>query len=120
LYTRKTQIHLVKKMLLIILPLIWACFAVYAVWYSTSAKQYASITRTEARTLWHIHKQNVHCNGKKCKEIRRGNKIVGFECECGYKHFQKRPIVGGAPAWNRKFDDPDYSAFDSLHTTYKS
>jgi hypothetical protein len=104
----------------IIIPLAWACFAVYAVWYFTSAKHCVPITRTEARALWHIHKQNVHCNGKKCTEIRRRDQIVGFECECGYKHFQKRPIVGSTPACKRKMEDSDYSAFDSLHTTYKS
>jgi hypothetical protein len=132
LYTRKTKIHVVKSMietmvanvigniLQILLPTIWAFFAVYAIWYSTSAKCCVPITRNEARALWHIHKQNAGCNGKKCKEIKRGGNIVGFECTCGYRHFQKRPIVGSAPASSVKFEDPECSAFDSLHTTYKS
>jgi hypothetical protein len=30
--------------------------------------------------------------------IKRGNKIIGFECECGFRHIQRRPIVAGAPA----------------------
>jgi hypothetical protein len=120
LYTSTTQIQLVKNMLEILVPAIWTCFAVYTTWYFTSAKHYVPITRTEARALWHIHKQNVQCRGKKCKEIRRRSKIVGFECECGYKHFQKRPIVGNAPAGNVRLESPEYSAFDSLHTTYKS
>jgi hypothetical protein len=107
-------------MLPIFVPLAWACFAVYAIWYFTSAKHYAPITRAEARALWHIHRQNVRCNGRKCREIRRRDKIVGFECECGYRHFQKRPIIGSAPACNTKFEDSEYSALDSLHSTYKS
>lgn len=120
MYTRKTQIQLVKNMLQILVPAIWTCLAVYVVWYFTAAKHYAPITRTEAKALWHIHKQNVRCNGRKCKEIRRRDKIVGFECDCGYKHIQKRPIVGNTPARNTKLEGSEYSAFDSLHTTYKS
>jgi hypothetical protein len=111
---------MVKDMLQILVPVMWTCFGVYIVWYYTSAKHYAPITRTEARALWHIHKHTVGCNGRKCKEIRRRDRIVGFECDCGYKHIQKRPIIGSDPARNIKLEGPEYSAFDSLHTTYKS
>jgi hypothetical protein len=107
-------------MLEILVPAVWACFAAYSAWYITSVKRYAPITRGEARALWHIHKQSARCQAKKCKEITRGGKVVGFECDCGYKHFQKRPIVGNASVCNIKMEDPDSSAFDSLHTTYKS
>ncbi|MGB9693363.1 MAG: hypothetical protein ACPLYF_00800, partial [Fervidobacterium sp.] len=30
--------------------------------------------------------------------IKRRGKIIGFKCECGYKHIQKRPIVASTPA----------------------
>jgi hypothetical protein len=111
---------MIENMLQIFLPSIWACFAAYGIWYLTSAKHYVPITGNEARALWHIHKQNVPCNAKKCKEIRRGGKIVGFECACGYKQVQERPIVGSLPSSKIKFEDPECSTFDSLHTTYKS
>ena len=104
----------------VLFPTVWACFAVYAVWYSTSAKRYVPITRLEAKALWHIHKQTIRCGAKKCKEIKCGGKIVGFECACGYRHYQKRPLVGSAPAAAIKHEDPECSTFDSLHTTYKS
>lgn len=120
MYTRKTNIHLVKKMLEILVYSIWTCFAVYSIWYLTSAKRYAPITRAEARALWHIHRQNSKCHTRKCKEIRRGGRIVGFECGCGYKHYQRRPMVGNGPASTIRLEDPEYSAFDALHTTYKS
>ena len=106
-------------MIEVLFPTVWACLVVYTLWFSTSAKRYVPITRIEARALWHIHKQTIRCGGKKCKEIKRGGKIVGFECACGYKHYQKRPIIGSAPAALIKREDPDGSAFDSLHTTYK-
>ena len=111
---------MIENMVQILFPTMWACFAVYIMWYVTSAKHCVPITRTEAKALWHIHKQSVRCNGKKCKEIKRRGQIVGFECACGYKHFQKRPIVGSTPPGGAiKFEDPESSAFDSLHTTYK-
>ncbi|MGC8895880.1 MAG: hypothetical protein ACP5LB_03800 [Candidatus Bathyarchaeia archaeon] len=75
----------------------WTTFIVYATWYFTSAKDYAPLTTYEAKILWKIHKQNIGCNGKKWQIIKRGGKIVGFKCECGYKHIQKRPIIASPP-----------------------
>ncbi|MGQ9545428.1 MAG: hypothetical protein ACUVQX_06550 [Candidatus Bathycorpusculaceae bacterium] len=76
---------------------LWTIFVVYATWYLTSAKRYAPLTPYEARILWKIHKQNIACDGKKWQIIKRGGKIIGFKCECGYKHIQKRPIVSSTP-----------------------
>jgi hypothetical protein len=76
---------------------LWTIFVIYATWYFTSAKHYAPLTPYEARLLWKIHKQNIGCNGRKWQIIKRGGKIVGFKCECGYRHIQKRPIVAGTP-----------------------
>ncbi len=87
-----------EKMLEIIMSILWACFAVYAIWYFTVAKNYAPITLGEAKILWKIHKRNIQCNARKWREVRREGKIVGFECECGYKHVQKRPITANTPA----------------------
>ncbi|MEM3700088.1 MAG: hypothetical protein QXL57_04385 [Candidatus Bathyarchaeia archaeon] len=77
---------------------LWTIFIVYATWYFTSAKHYAPLTLSEARLLWKIHKQNIGCNGRKWKLIKRGDKIIGFQCECGHKYIQKRPIVASTPA----------------------
>ncbi|MEM3536550.1 MAG: hypothetical protein QXF44_02110 [Candidatus Bathyarchaeia archaeon] len=79
---------------------LWGCLALYTTWYFTSAKHYAPLTPTEAKILWKIHKQNLRCNGRKWHQIKRGGKIVGFACECGYKHIQKRPIVASQPTPN--------------------
>jgi hypothetical protein len=87
-------------MLEIFMFTLWGCLAIYAAWYFTSAKHYAPLTPKEARILWKIHKRNIRCNAKKWREIKRGGKIVGFACECGYKHIQKRPIVAGPPPSN--------------------
>ena len=76
---------------------LWLCFLAYALWYYESAKDYAPLTAKEAEILWKIHKQHTKCNGGKWLGIRREDKIVGFECACGYRHIQKRPIVSNKP-----------------------
>jgi hypothetical protein len=85
-------------MIEIIASIIWAGFAAYAIWYFAVAKHYAPLTLNEAKILWKIHKQTTNCHSKMWREIRRGKKIVGFECECGYKHIQKRPIRANKPS----------------------
>lgn len=102
---------MVEKNVEILVLALWSCFAVYAIWYLTSVNEYAPLTFNEADTLWKIHKHSVRCEGKEWREIMRGGKIVGFECECGYRHVQKRPIM---------VSTPETSVFDKLHTTYKS
>jgi len=107
-------------MLEILLIALWGCLAVYATWYFTSAKHYAPITPKEARILWKIHKRNVQCVARKWRVIKRGGKIIGIECKCGYKHIQKRPIVANTPEPHIKPQNPQTSIFDKLHTSYKS
>ena len=75
----------------------WTLLVAYATWYFTSAKYYAPLTPNEAKILWKIHKQNINCDGKKWQLIKHHGKIIGFKCECGYKHTQKRPIVASTP-----------------------
>jgi len=114
LYGCRTQIHKVKKMLdipIIILPVIWASFACCLLWYVTSAKRHVPITFNDAKTLWKIHKKNARCSGHKWHPISgKGGKISGFECECGYKYNQKRPIVSSMPK-NSHRDHRNQAAF---------
>jgi hypothetical protein len=84
--------------MLIILPAIWVLFACYLAWFLTSAKRNVSITFDDAKALWHIHKKNTRCASHKWRPVLRKNgKISGFECECGYKYTQKRPIISNRP-----------------------
>jgi hypothetical protein len=76
----------------------WAFFMGYLLWYVTSAKRNAAITVNEAKILWKMHKKSTNCAGYKWRLItHRGGKISGFECDCGYKYTQKRPIVSSVP-----------------------
>lgn len=106
MYGCKTQIHKVKNMIdtpLIIIAAIWASFTGYTVWYVTSAKRNVPITFDDAKTLWKIHKKTAKCAGHKWRPIScSGGKISGFECECGYKYNQKRPIVSSMPKNGRR------------------
>jgi len=107
-------------MLEILMVTVWGFLAAYATWYFTLAKHYAPITINEARILWKIHKQNIRCAARKWREIKCGGKIIGFECECGYTHIQKRPIVANTPTLKIKTQNPQTSTFDRLHASYKS
>ena len=111
---------MVKNMWEIITVALWTCLMAYATWYFTSAKNYAPITSNDAKMLWKIHKRNIRCAARKWREIKRGDKIIGFECECGYKYIQKRPIVANTPPLNIRSQNSQTSAFNRLHTSYKS
>jgi hypothetical protein len=108
---------LISSLYLISMPTVWACFATYIAWYFAKAKRYSPLTTAEARQLWTIHRHDTDCNGRKWRQLKRGKQTVGFECECGYKHVQKRPMIAHAPA---ALNNSQMSAFDSLHTSHKS
>lgn len=110
-------LEILSPMSEILMPTLWLCFVAYAAWYYMFAKKYAPLTRKEVRILWKLHKQNVGCKAKKWQEIRRKDRMVGFECECGYKHVQKRPIAASMPVSHVSQVSP---VFYKMHTTYES
>jgi hypothetical protein len=84
--------------LLISIPAFWVAFTCCLVWYLTSAKKHAIITFDDAKALWHIHKKNTNCTSYKWKPIsHKSGKISGFECDCGFKYNQKRPLFYNKP-----------------------
>lgn len=101
----------------IIVPTVWGSLAVYGAWYFARAKRISPLTATEAKQLWTIHKHDAGCRCKKWRQIKRGKLTVGFQCECGYEHVQKKPLVAHAPA---SLETQQVSAFDRLHTSHKS
>lgn len=103
--------NIVESNLQSLMLTLWLCFAGYATWYLASANKYAPLTFNEADILWKIHKQSVRCKATKWHEIKRRDKIVGFECECGHRHIQKCPVT---------VSTPETSVLGKLHTTYKS
>jgi hypothetical protein len=77
----------------VLIPAIWLSLGFATAWFLLSAKRVVPLTLKETETLWKDHKQKVLCEAKSWHKIVRKNKIVGFECDCGYKHIQKRHII---------------------------
>ena len=77
----------------VLIPAIWLTLGFVIVWFLLSAKRVVPLTREEAETLWKFHKQKTNCRAEGWQEIVRGNKTIGFECECGHEHIQKKHII---------------------------
>ena len=77
----------------ILMPTMWACLVGYISWLVVRARKYEPITIEEARVLWGVHKKKAQCEAKKWRKIMRKNRMIGFECGCGFRHTQKRPIL---------------------------
>jgi len=124
MYMCRTWVQVGEKEMFEVLDVLlfamWTAFVVYVTWYFTSAKRYAPLTLDEARILWRIHKQNVRCSGRKWRKIRCDHRIVGFQCECGYVHVQKRPMVINPPTVDVKSENAQLSVAKRLHTSYES
>jgi len=77
----------------VLIPAIWLSLGFATAWFLLSAKRVVPLTREEAETLWKFHKQKTDCQAQGWRELVRGEKIVGFECECGHKHVQKKHLI---------------------------
>jgi hypothetical protein len=77
----------------VLIPAIWLSLGLAIAWFLLSAKRSVPVTKEEAKTLWTIHKQQTQCGAKGWKEVTKRNKIVGFECDCGHIHIQKKHII---------------------------
>jgi hypothetical protein len=115
-----TQLQMVNKMLEILMFATWASLIGYAVWFFTAAKHYAPITPDEAKILWKIHKQRLQCASTRWRPVKRGNHVIGFECECGFMHVQRRPLVSSAPALPVRPQRSHTSTITKLNTACKT
>jgi hypothetical protein len=77
----------------VLIPAIWLSLGFFIAWFLLSAKRVVPLTREEAETLWKVHKQQALCRARGWQEIVNKNKIIGFECDCGHKHIQKKHII---------------------------
>lgn len=66
----------------------------YSVWFLGWARRHATLSPSDARFLWRVHKRECQCNA--LRYVRKYNwkkNIVGFKCACGYEYESKRPMV---------------------------
>ncbi len=113
----ENMLEILTNNLWLVMPSSWACLTVYAAWYFTRVKSYSAITPMEAKQLWIIHRHDTNCHGKRWRQVKKEKTTIGFECECGYKHVQQKPIIVHAPATQNR---PEVTTFDKLHTSHKS
>ena len=60
----------------------------------TATKRTIPITVEDAKVMWALHKQNTGCIFKEWTLLTRNKgKMIGFQCECGYRFKQKKPIM---------------------------
>jgi hypothetical protein len=77
----------------VLIPAIWLSLGLATAWFLLSAKRVVPLAQNEAETLWKIHKQNARCRAQSWHPIYRQKKIIGFECDCGHEHVQKKHII---------------------------
>jgi hypothetical protein len=77
----------------VLIPGLALCFGFYIAYLLLSAKRVVPMTAEEAETLWKFHKQKMCCKAETWREIIRRKKLIGFECECGFKHIQKKHLI---------------------------
>ena len=70
------------------------CFGVCGALGAVAIKRTIPITIEDAKVMWTLHKQNSRCKCRKWRLLgRKEDKVIGFQCECGYKYKQKKPII---------------------------
>ena len=77
----------------VLIPGLALCFGFYIAYVLLSASHLQPMSKEEAEKLWKFHRQTKCCNAQTWHEIIKKNKIVGFECECGHRHIQKKHLI---------------------------
>ena len=77
----------------VLIPGLALCFGFYIGYLLLSARNVVPMTTEEIETLWKFHKQTKCCKAKTWHEITKNKKIIGYECECGFRHIQKKPLI---------------------------
>ena len=76
-----------------LVPTMWVAFGCTLAWFLLSAKRHHTIDKEELEMLWKTHKQFNNCKANVYEPIMKGDKIIGYMCECGHRHLQHRPLV---------------------------
>jgi len=77
----------------VLIPGLALCFGFYIAYILLSARNVVPMSKEEAEKLWKFHRQIKCCKAQTWHEITKKKKLVGYECECGHKHIQKKHLV---------------------------
>ena len=77
----------------VLIPGLALCFGFYIAYVLLSAKNVIPMTPEEIETLWKFHKQTKCCKAETWHEITKKKKLIGYECDCGFKQIQKKPLI---------------------------
>jgi hypothetical protein len=96
-------------------PIAAASIAACAIIYAATAKCKVPLSTKEADILWKLHKQNTNCPSHKMHpQTTKKGEITGFQCQCGYKYAQQRPLM------SRTLTDNSQIAADGTRKTKPS
>ena len=76
-----------------LVPGLALCFGLYIAYVLLSARHNVPMTKEEIETLWKFHKQTKCCKAKGWNELTKKKKVIGYECQCGFQHIQKKPLI---------------------------
>ena len=77
----------------VLIPGLALCFGFYIAYIILSARHVVPMTVKDVETLWKFHKQAKCCQAETWHEIKKRKRLIGYQCECGYKHIQKKPLI---------------------------
>jgi len=75
-----------------LVPTLWVSFGVTLAWFMLSAKRYHTIDAYELKMLWKTQQFN-NCSANEFEPIKKGEKTIGYRCECGHQYVQQRPLI---------------------------
>ena len=77
----------------VLIPGLALSFGLFVAYILISAKHYVPLTTKDAEALWKSHKSNKQCKAKNWHEITKDEKLIGYECDCGFRSIQKKPLI---------------------------
>ena len=77
----------------VLIPGLALCFGFYIAYVLLSARNVVPMSYEEAESLWKFHRQTKCCGAQTWHEITKKTKLIGYECECGFQHIQKKPLI---------------------------
>ncbi len=76
-----------------LIPGVALCLGLYIGYILLSARNVVPMTKDEIDSLWKFHMQTKCCKAKTCHEITKKKKVMVYECECGFKQIQNKPLI---------------------------